>query len=195
MRRWLPLLVMLMGGLCFGQGAWLEAKAWLAQVLIGHAWAETRAGQVRVAPWAWADTWPVARLQVPRLGVERIVLAGVSGRTLAFGPGWSQQTALPGGEGRTLIAGHRDTHFRFLQSLVTGDRLQLQTAEGREIVYRVVETAVVNQQAGWLMSPGDQRELLLVTCYPFDALQPGGDLRYLVRAEAEGVFPGGGKSG
>jgi len=186
---------MLIGGLYFGQGAWMEAKAWLAQVLIGHAWTETRSAQDRVAPWAWADTWPVARLQAPGLGVERIVLAGVSGRTLAFGPGWSQQTALPGTTGRSLIAGHRDTHFRFLKSLVIGDRLLLQTPGGGEVAYRVVETAVVKQQASWLMAPDDHPELLLVTCYPFDALQPGGELRYLVRAQAEGVFPESGKSG
>lgn len=119
----------------------------------------------------------------------------MSGRTLAFGPGWSAQTAPPGAQGRSLIAGHRDTHSRFLKQLVVGDRLLLQSPGGGVTAYLVVETAVVNRQAGWLMAQDDRHELLLLTCYPFDALQAGGELRYLVRAQAEGAFPDGGKSG
>jgi len=185
MRRGAALLLGLLALASCGQGLWIEAKAWLAQGLIAGAWAQTRSAADPVRPWPWADTWPVARLRVPRLGVSRMVLAGVSGRTLAFGPGWAPQTAPPGGPGRTLIAGHRDTHFRFLADLVRGDLLTLQNAQRHTVRYRVVETAVVNQRAGWLMAPDDERELLLVTCYPFDALLPGGDQRYVVRALAE----------
>jgi sortase A len=185
MRRAVALLLALLGCASFGHGLWIEAKAWLAQGLIAGAWAQTHADADHVRPWSWADTWPVARLSVPRLGLERMVLAGVSGRTLAFGPGWAQQTAPPGAPGRTLIAGHRDTHFRFLDRLVRGDLLILQDPARQQVRYRVVETAVVDERAMWLMEPGDERELLLVTCYPFDALLPGGDQRYLVRALAE----------
>jgi sortase A len=185
MRRRVALLLLLLAGVCLGQGAWIEAKAWLAQGLIARAWAQSHSAGDHVPPWSWADTWPVARLSVPRLGVERIVLAGVSGRTLAFGPGWAQQTAVPGEKGRSLIAGHRDTHFRFLRRLVSGDLLILQDAAREEVRYRVIETAVVDKRAGWLMQTADSRELLLVTCYPFDAVMPGGDQRYLVRARAE----------
>lgn len=182
MRRGAALLFLLLACGTLGQGAWIEAKAWLAQALISRAWAASLVTADPIRPWSWADTWPVARLRAPRLGVDRIVLAGVSGRTLAFGPGWATQTAPPGAAGRTLIAGHRDTHFHFLARLVVGDRLLLQGARGREVAYRVVETAVVNEAAAWLMAPADGDELLLTTCYPFDALVPGGDQRYLVRA-------------
>lgn len=184
-RRRLSLSLLLLACGCLVQGGWIEAKAWLAQGLISRAWEESHSVEDHIRPWSWADTWPVARLTVPRLGVERIVLAGVSGRTLAFGPGWMEQTALPGKAGRSLIAGHRDTHFHFLSQLVTGDLLQVRNADGEEVGYRVIETAVVNQQAGWLMAPADSRELLLVTCYPFDAVLPGGEQRYLVRARVE----------
>lgn len=185
MRRSAALLLLLLAAACLGQGVWIEAKAWLAQGLIARAWAQSRSAGSPIRPWSWADTWPVARLSVPKLGLERIVLAGVSGRTLAFGPGWAQQTALPGKPGRCLIAGHRDTHFRFLRQLVKGDLLILQGADRHAVRYRVIDTIVVDQRAGWLMAPADSNELLLVTCYPFDALMPGGDLRYLVRARAE----------
>src|SRR5688500_11563212 len=45
-------------------GAYIHAKAWLAQRLIASAWARTLEGEREVKPWPWADTWPVARLKV-----------------------------------------------------------------------------------------------------------------------------------
>lgn len=57
-----------------GSGAWIYVKAQLAQVLLQRAWAGTLAGQRDVKPWPWADTWPVARLVVPSLGIDQIVL-------------------------------------------------------------------------------------------------------------------------
>ncbi|MEJ2454504.1 MAG: class GN sortase [Candidatus Thiodiazotropha sp.] len=178
------LSLLLILGACglLGQSAWIEAKAWLAQELIGRAWRQSQVEDRPVRPWAWADTWPVARLSAPRLGVERIVLAGVSGRTLAFGPGWAEQSAAPGAPGRSLLAGHRDTHFSFLADLVKGDRLSLQAADGETRRYRVVALSVVEDDASWLMSPWGEDELLLLTCYPFDSPVPGGSQRYLVRA-------------
>ena len=100
---------------------WIHAKAALAQHLLAGAWARTRDGEARARPWPWADTWPLARLSVARLGVRRLVLAGASGRTLAFGPGHHAGTALPGAPGNAVISGHRDTHFRFLGELRPGD--------------------------------------------------------------------------
>ncbi|MCU7808334.1 MAG: class GN sortase [Candidatus Thiodiazotropha sp. (ex Semelilucina semeliformis)] len=195
MRRWATLSLFLLAGICMWQGVWIEAKAWLAQGLISNAWARSDSADDHIPPWSWADTWPVARLAVPRLDVQRIVLAGVSGRTLAFGPGWVEQTVLPGKDGRVMIAGHRDTHFRFLKDLVSGDQLLVQNADGNEVSYWVTEVAVVNETAGWLMGPSTVSELVLVTCYPFDSMIPGGDLRFIVRAQAEPLFPQGEKSG
>ncbi|WP_369159532.1 class GN sortase [Candidatus Thiodiazotropha sp. LNASS1] len=167
------------------EGMWIEAKAWLAEGLIAAAWDETVSHEDNIPPWPWADTWPVARLEVPRLGVERYILAGVSGRTLAFGPGWAMQTARPGNAGASLIAGHRDTHFHFLKELRHGDRLVVDTPGTGKVIYRVAATAIVHQQEKWLMSNQGGHGLLLVTCYPFDGLLPGGESRYLVWAEAE----------
>ena len=182
LRRGLSLLLILAALGLLGQSAWIEAKAWLAQLLISQAWdASLQSGQP-VRPWAWADTWPVARLSVPRLGLERMVLAGVSGRTLAFGPGWAEQSMAPGGAGRTLLAGHRDTHFRFLADLQPGESLLLESRQGRVRHYRVSLAQVIDEEAGWLMDARGMDELLLVTCYPFDSPVPGGTERYLVRA-------------
>ena len=168
-----------------GAAGRIQAKAWLAQHLIANAWAETLAGAERARPWPWADTWPVARLTVPRLQLERIVLAGASGRTLAFGPGHQDGSALPGGAGASVIAGHRDTHMRFLKDLKPGDRLALEDRAGARHLYRVRESLIVHHARARLDSADPTPRLVLVTCYPFDALIPGGPLRYVVVAERE----------
>ena len=51
----------------------INAKAARVQVLLEDAWERTRKGEAKVRPWPWADTWPVARLRVPRLDVSVIV--------------------------------------------------------------------------------------------------------------------------
>ena len=120
-----------------GLGAYIHAKAVLAQILLETAWVETLNGHVEVKPWPWADTWPVSRLTVPRLGIRRIVLAGASGSSLAFGPGLFSGTPLPGSTGNTVVAGHRDTHFRFLQDLKPGDAITIQTPDAKLHDYQI----------------------------------------------------------
>ncbi len=68
------------------KGLWLPAKAELAQILLASAWDRHLSGEATAKPWPWADTWPVARLVVPRLRESQFVLRGASGRNMAFGP-------------------------------------------------------------------------------------------------------------
>ena len=186
-RTAIALIVALLGcGIwLLGHGLWIYAKAGLAQHLLQRAWARTLAGERVVKPWPWADTWPVARIRLPAHGVDLIVLDGVSGRTLAFGPGHMPGTPLPGRPGVTVIAGHRDTHFRFLRDVQAGDEILVEAPGRPRARFRVRERAVVDARTAVLAGAEDARELVLVTCYPFDALRPGGPLRYLVLAEAE----------
>lgn len=170
----------------FGQGAYIHAKALLAQLLLEAAWADTRSGQKEVKPWPWADTWPVGRLSVPRLGIRRIVLAGASGPSLAFGPGHFLMTPAPGELGNSVLAGHRDTHFRFLREIVVADLLELETPAGHMLRYRVVAIHVTHERDDTVLAEVSVSRLTLVTCYPFDAVRPGGPLRYVVVADAVG---------
>lgn len=164
-----------------GGAGYIEAKAWLAQELLERAWNEAQRSGSTVKPWPWADTAPVARLGVARLGVDQIVLAGDSGRTLAFGPAWNEGSARPGGDGTVIVSGHRDTHFAFLRELHADDAISLDAGRGSRN-YRVVDTAIVDARTTRI-GAADTDALVLVTCYPFDALVPGGPLRYVVRAE------------
>jgi sortase A len=167
-----------------GRAAWIEAKAHLAQALVRHAWAETRAGARDARPWPWADTRPVARLLVPRRAVETFVLAGASGRTLAFGPGHLDGTPQPGEPGNAVISGHRDTHFAFLRRLERGDEIVVEAPDGRQHRYLVASTRIVDRHDVWIVADAGDTRLTLVTCYPFDAIRPGGPLRYVVVARS-----------
>jgi sortase A len=173
--------------LCFGfwqlgQGSYIPAKAWLAQELMQRAWARTGGGESRVTPWPWADTWPVARLTARSGEVDLIVLEGGSGRTLAFGPGHLSASALPGETGNVVIGGHRDTHFRFLKDVQPGDLLGLDTGKGSNHLYKVVAVDIVDSRKGSLLLDTQAAMLSLVTCYPFNARDVGGPLRYVVTA-------------
>ncbi len=171
------------GALAFGEGAYLHAKAALAQVLLESAWQHERStGQV-VKPWPWADTHAVARLEAPGHDARVLVLAGASGRTLAFGPGHLDGSALPGEAGNAVITAHRDTHFRFLQAVATGDELRVERVDGSEHRFRVRDAYVADHRALRLPRDTEVPTLTLVTCYPFDALAAGGPLRYVVVAE------------
>jgi sortase A len=165
-----------------GQGAYIPAKAWLAQELMLRAWTRMLSGETRVTPWPWADTWPVARLTAKSGDVDLIVLAGGSGRTLAFGPGHLSASAMPGEVGNAVIAGHRDTHFQFLKDVQEGEILKLESSRGIEHSYKVIGVDIVDSRQGTLLLDTDDALLSLVTCYPFDAIDVGGPLRYVVTA-------------
>jgi sortase A len=167
-----------------GAGLYIHAKAWLAQELIESAWTSTLAGEREVRPWPWADTWPIARLQIPDADVDLYVLADASGRSLAFGPGYWNGSAAPGSVGNTIVAAHRDTHFSFLQHSARGQQILLQTIDGREHRYRLTETRVLDSRHERILIEADRPTLTLLTCYPFDAVLPGGPLRYVAIAEA-----------
>lgn len=170
------------GFLALGQGAYIPAKAWLAQELMLRAWSRMQSGETRVTPWPWADTWPIARLTARAGDVDLIVLAGGSGRTLAFGPGHLGASVLPGEIGNAVIAGHRDTHFLFLKDLQAGEVLKLESGRGLEHSYEVIGVDIVDSRKDSLSLDTDAAMLSLVTCYPFDTPEAGGPLRYVVTA-------------
>ena len=181
-RRTLRLAFFTLAAVLLGNAGYLQAKAALAQVLLERAWDRSAAGATPAKPWPSADTRPVARLRVASLHVNQIVLAGDSGRTLAFGPAWNEASALPGEPGTSVISGHRDTHFSFLREVKNGDTVELDRG-GRRLRYRVVAHRIVDARTTRIDAQNaDGDRLLLVTCYPFDEWIAGGPLRYVVEA-------------
>ena len=166
------------------QGGWIYAKAALAQVLLERAFAESVTSGLPVKPWSWADTWPAARIEVPRLGVSAIALNGASGQALAFGPGHLDNTPEAGENGTAVYAAHRDTHFTFLRNIKENDQITITRRDGRIFTFRVTHMAVARWDEAGIDPDAHGVHLVLATCFPFDAVTSG-PLRYLVYADLE----------
>lgn len=179
---WAAALSLTAGTALGGHGLYLRAKAALSEILLERAWQATVAEGRPVKAWPWADTWPVARLRFPRLRRSAVVLAAAGGEALAFAPAHVAATPLPGESGTSVVAGHRDTHFRFIRELVAGDEIEVTSTRGVTRRFRVTGFAVVDARASGIDAGGDAPRLALVTCWPFDGLRRGTQ-RYVVFAE------------
>jgi sortase A len=89
-------------------------------------------------------------------------------------------SATLGTAGVSVIAGHRDTHFRELGKLAIGDRFEIELPDGATYVYEIAEIDVIDAERTMLRLDAEESVVALVTCYPFDAVVPGGSLRYVV---------------
>lgn len=182
--RVIALTVAVSGAALIGRDGYLHAKAELANLLIRRAWeVSVKTGKPQ-RPWRWADTYPVGRLRISRLGYDEFVLEGATPRTLAFGPARLLAGARFGERGNLAIAGHRTSWFRELERVGVSDEIELEwfDAKGglRKRSYRVEAIRVVDAAELKITSADD--ELTLVTCYPFGA-RPTSPQRFVVIAE------------
>ncbi len=165
-----------------GHGTYIKVKAQAAQILLDRAWERALDGEIEPRAWPWADTWPVAKVTLPRIGESAVVLAGANGEAMAFAPGYMAGTPRPGDSGTGIIAGHRDTHFAFLKDVIAGDSFNVVTADGETRHYTVTGTKIVHARSSGIDPYGPGKHLVLVTCFPFEARERG-PLRYVVHAE------------
>ena len=175
------LVLALAGLVLFGQGGYIHVKALIAQVLLERAFDEAIVSGHSVKPWSWADTWPIARIEVKRLHASAIVLAGSSGQALAFGPGHVELTPDAGERGVAVYSAHRDTHFRFLKDVTVGDEIDVTRSDGKAFRYRADRASVVRFDTSGIEPLGNGYELVLSTCWPFDAVTSGPE-RYILHA-------------
>jgi sortase A len=173
-------LVAAIGIILIVYGATFHAKAMLAQSLLKNTWNKILAGDLSARPWPWADTRPFARIIVPRLAIDEIVLDGGTGRTLAFGPGHIDGTGEPGRRKNCVIIGHSDTSFAFLKYLRIKDEVILYSQHGEKYGYEVAFAKEITDEDTWVLDDSDKGTLTLITCFPFDSPLPGNG-RYAVR--------------
>ena len=119
----------------------------------------------------------------PSRGVALYVLDNPSPNALSFGPAWVAGTAMPGGDGNSVIVAHRDTHFSFLQRLAPDDVIEVEGQRGARARYRVREARVVDKTDTRVLESADSAQLTLITCFPFDAVRPGTPWRFVVVAD------------
>lgn len=110
---------------------------------------------------------PVGEIEIPRLAVRAVILQGDSSQVLRRGVGHLPYTPLPGEFGNVGLAGHRDSFFRPLRQIRPGDMIALHTPKG-EFQYLVESTRIVSAADIAVLAPTDERELTLITCFPFN---------------------------
>ncbi len=178
----LAFLCFIGAAIMLGKSCWISLKAEVSQVLLQRAFTQSISTGSPVKPWNWADTWPVARLNIARLGAEAIVLHGATGEALAFGPAYLPDTAFPGERGTTVFAAHRDTHFAFLKDVEVNDKITITRSDGLTFTYLVTQLRVAKWNATGIDRHAASHRLVLSTCYPFDSVVRGDD-RFIVEAE------------
>ena len=126
----------------------------------------------------------VARMRIPRIGVDKAVVEGVDLADLRRGPGHYANTPLPGQPGNSAIAGHRTTYgapFFRLDQLEAGDPIFVTTVQGA-FRYEVTRVFVVKPEQIDVLEPTAGDQLTLTTCHPrFSAAQ-----RLVVTADLKG---------
>lgn len=161
--------------------SYIQLKAQLAQVLIASAYVKHQMSSVKQThkPWPWADTHVIAKLKIS--GQSSYVLANASMRNLAFGPALMSQTATLGSKGNSVIIGHRDTHFSHLQHIKIGEVIMVYQAN-KEFAYKVEEIVVVDESDISVIDDLPYGTLTLITCYPFNSIDPNPKQRFVIRA-------------
>lgn len=132
-------------------------------------------------PAGIAEGEAVARLRIPRIGLDAVVLEGISEKTLAVAPGHYPGMALPGEGGHVVLSAHRDSFFRELGRLEQGDAIELARTDGHTVPYRVARSYIVHKSNRTVIVPRGEEVLTLITCYPF-AYVGAAPYRFVVEA-------------
>jgi sortase A len=191
-RAWIGLFAALTGGvlLTIAAAQWLEGV--VAQAFArssdrrSETSTQTAAAKLRELPVkAWSPTAAtpepgtaplfgdiVARIRIPRAGMDYAVFEGVSADILRKGPGHVPGTALPTSGSNCVITGHRDSFFRRLADVHVGDRVFLSTTDGDVREYRLASRRIVLPTETSVLAPTDGEQVTLVTCYPFRWIGP-----------------------
>jgi sortase A len=111
----------------------------------------------------------LTRIKIPALGLDTVVVEGITPSALRAGAGHYPQTPLPCDAGNVSIAGHRTTYgrpFGNVDQLKPGDTIELTTPIGG-CVYQVAKAPFVTDPGDLtVIDPTGERSLTLTTCHP-----------------------------
>ena len=161
--------------------AYPAVKAHVGTYLLSKTWKKVTAENKPQKPWPSADFSAVARLDVPALGLSRIVLDKSSGQAMAWGIGLVE-ASMTHSNNPIILAGHRDSHMSFMAYLSKGDELKIQLSDRSRETYIVNSIEITDQPKLGLLPSNNTRQLLLTTCWPIHGIGPT-DKRLVIRAE------------
>ena len=176
-------LLVIGGGYFAYEGLKIELKAKVAQILLQHAWSKTLQTGKFYKPWPSFDGKPILLLEIFSHNISQIVLSGTSGQSLAFGPSWHLESFLPHEGKVTIISSHRDSHGVYIKKLQLGEEIKLQDQYKNWHSYIIDDFFIINVLEEKITMGNNDQHLLLVTCYPFDAILSGTPYRYVVSAK------------
>lgn len=178
--RILGLAMLVGGGLLLAGVGGVYARGWVARDRARSAWDAQEAAWARVAangraaaavvPSPIPAGAPVARLVIPRIALDEVIVEGVGRAELNAGPGHMPDTPLPGAPGNAVLSAHRDMHFRRLGQLRVGDTVTTVSALGA-VRWRISERRIVGARARAIFATATPT-LTLTTCWPMRAIGP-----------------------
>jgi sortase A len=199
--------LLVLGSLLCINASWLPTKAWLSQALISYSWQQAMMQQslheqnqpdkgliqgnktkrantnIAIKPWPWADTFPIAELSFKRLKEDIVVLNGGDPTTLAFSAGAIAPFNQTNSAKPFVVAGHRDSHFAFLEDILMKDVISMTDQHGQSQLYQVEAIDIVDASSGQLPVLANDSSLILITCYPFNAISSEANERYVITAK------------
>ncbi|MGO1059770.1 class D sortase [Planococcus sp. FY231025] len=202
MRRWIGLFLLVAGlaAAVYGFLGWhdarssaenltaaeqkeIEEKAFAAHTATSAAPSDKPLQPVLTTSVRHALGEETASLIIPKLEQKYSVFWGADDETLKQGVGMfiSPLTTVPGGNGHTVLSGHRDTVFTGLGELEESDVLMIEYDSG-VYVYEITDAWITHEDDRSVIVEKDESTLTLTTCYPFDYIGYAAD-RYIVQAK------------
>lgn len=182
MRKRLAAVFIVVGAALSLAAAGRYGTGWYRRDQIRQQWAAMSARSDVVAARALVESRrdesvsvgsPVARLVIPRIELDEVVVEGVGSDELNATPGHLPGSALPGSRGNAVISAHRDRHFDRLGELQVGDTIETETRQQRNR-WVVVRRRVIDEHAPALFSTSTPT-LTLTTCWPIRFFGPAPD--------------------
>ena len=192
----LPLFIILAGLVVIGIGVWqivetkFQTDSSLKEAKEIVAKAESR-GEAdldeeipkrvkKIEPPDFGDT--VGLLTIPKIKAELAIVEGTDPNDLKKGVGHYKGSYFSGENGQIVLSGHRDTVFRRLGELKTGDIFEIQMENGK-FKYELTETKIVDKDDRTIITlQNTKEELIVITCYPFRFVGDAPE-RYIIYAK------------
>jgi sortase A len=187
MLRWLKCVLWGVAIIAIAIYAGTTAERWISQAYLDWEFAKALEAPELAGPPSSKipeGLQPLGRLEIPSIDLSAVFIEGADNRTLRRGIGHIPGTALPGPLGDVALSAHRDTFFRRLGELSSGDVIWITTVHGH-YKYVVKFSQIVDSRQWLSVRTIGPPTLTLITCYPFYYIGPA-PKRFIVHAALSG---------
>jgi sortase A len=119
-------------------------------------------------PYAATPIVQIGSIEIPKIGLLHAVFEGITLTVIDHGPGHWPGSAEPCQAGNTVFPGHRVTHshpFLNIDLLTPGDQIVFHMP-GRDCVYKVTGTQIVDPSALYVTDPTPTPSVTIIACHP-----------------------------